>query len=158
MIITMKTQVVLHPRFLDTDIDTHILNMAIDTFTGKCFKDVGYILNIIKIIRKNSNCISRANSDIVFSIEVEVDTLKPVIGLKLLGEVCMVYEGGIFVDIMGKMKVLVPPDNMPNFDYIKKDSVFRLGDENISIGSQVYVILNLVKYEKQQFSGIGKLI
>ena len=65
----------------------------------------------------------------------------------------MIFHHGIFVDIKGKMKVLIPSASMSSYIYNPSDNSFG----PISKGINVSIEIVMIKYEKKQFSCIGKL-
>lgn len=156
MLIPIRQNVSINSKFLDKNINAHLLNKLQTTMVGKCTLEYGYILGINKIIKSGYNSITPANSLVVFDLIYEAEVLKPEIDSELSGTVCMVFQHGIFVDIQGKMKVLVPTTSMPT--YVYKESMFVDDNENeISMGVKLKITIVMIKYDKKEFSCIGKL-
>ena len=156
MIIQIEQKVSIHSKYLDKNVKTHILNKLQTTMIGKCSLDYGYIIKINKIIKLGENSITPANSLVVFDIIYEADILKPEVGQDLYGTVCMVFQDGIFVDIEGKMKVLIPSTSMPS--YVFEKSIFvNNNNDQITVGIKLLITIVMIKYDKNEISCIGKL-
>lgn len=154
---TITQKISIESKYLDSDIETHIFNKLKKNMEGRCTFDDGYIINIKRIVRIDSNKIARANSIVIFDVIYERDVLKPVEGQILNGKVCMVFQHGIFVDIYGKMKVLVPVKYMKGYNYNEDENKFVGKHKNIELGLEISIDIMLTKYEKKEFSCIGKL-
>lgn len=154
---TITQKISIESNYLDSDIQTHIFNKLKKNMEGMCtFKD-GYIISVKRIISIDSNTIARANSVVIFDVTYERDVLKPVKGQMLSGKVCMVFQHGIFVDIYGKMKILVPAKSMSGYDYKADENKFFNKDKVIELGLEICIDIVMTKYEKKEFSCIGKL-
>jgi DNA-directed RNA polymerase subunit E'/Rpb7 len=114
-------------------------------------------MTVEKIIVLGDNIIGRANSFVIFDVTYEATILKPVKGNTMSGNVCMVFQHGIFVDISGKMKVLIPAASMIGYSYCSDDNTFQNNDDVIVQDVEIDIEIVLTKYERKQFSCIGKL-
>lgn len=157
MIQIIKQKVSIDAMYLDKDIEDHILLKLKKTMEGRCTFDNGYIITVNKIINVGSNTIGSANSLIIFDITYEANTLRPEKGVVLSGKVCMVFKHGIFVDICGKMKVLVPSNFIEGYEYQQDSNSFTFLESIIKNDVEVSVDIVDMKYDKKQFSCIGKL-
>ena len=156
MKVQIKQKVSIESKFLDNNVTKHLFDKLQKTMTGKCTLEYGYILKINKIITVGENSITPANSSVVFDLIYEAEVLKPNVGDDLSGTVCMVFKHGIFVDIQGKIKVLIPVSSMESYTFDNSRFVHNNGTE-ISVGINVTITIVMIKYEKKQFSCIGKL-
>lgn len=152
----INQKISIDPKFLDSEIKNHLFNKLQKTMIGKCSLEYGYILKINKIISIEDNLIAPANSLVIFNVIYEADILKPEVGQELVGTVCMIFKHGIFVDIYEKMKILIPSSSMES--YIFKNSCFVSDNTKISVGINVKIKIVMIKYEKKNFSCIGKLM
>jgi DNA-directed RNA polymerase II subunit RPB7 len=157
MIQIIKQKVSIEAMYLDKDIKDHILVKLKKNMEGRCTFDNGYIITVNKIINVGSNTIGSANSLIIFDITYEANTLRPEKGVVLTGKVCMVFKHGIFVDIFGKMKVLVPSNFIEGYEYQQDSNSFTCLKSIIKNDVEVSVDIVDMKYDKKQFSCIGKL-
>ena len=123
--------------------------------TGKCTHRYGYVISIDPGISILGNQIV-ADGHILCDVEFKVQTLKPYIGQKLDGIVCMIFTDGIFVEVH-KMKVLVPSNKITEYTYDSSTGEF-VGDKTISNGQTVRVKLEQIKYDQRGFNCIGVLI
>ena len=69
----------------------------------------------------------------------------------------MIFQEGIFVEVSNKMKVLIRIDKMNGYKYSKTKQIFKKDEESISKGDKIEVIIEMIKYEKQNFNCIGSL-
>jgi DNA-directed RNA polymerase subunit E'/Rpb7 len=157
MLQQIEQKVSIESKYLDSSIKDHILNKLKKTMEGKCTFENGYIIDVKKIIKLGDNKIGCANSLIIFNVTYEACVLKPVKGDILKGCVCMVFQHGIFVDVY-KMKVLIPTTSMLSYIYNKSKNIFESdNDSSIIQGIELTIEIVMIKYEKKQFSCIGKL-
>ena len=157
MLQTIDQRISIESMYLDSNIKEHILNKVKKTMEGKCTFDNGYIINVNKLLKIGDNTIGCANSLVIFNITYEAEVLKPEKGQILHGKVCMVFQHGIFVDVYGKMKVLVPATSMDQYEYQQPENIFTWGKKKIENGVDISVDIVDTKYEKKQFSCIGRL-
>ena len=164
--VQIKQKIPLECKYLDKNINDHMLKILKTRMNGYCNFTHGYIIDVIKIISLGENTISSANSLTVFNVIYEADILKPIVGSILTGDVCMVLQNGdgIMVDICNKMQVLIPASYMKPFVYkidslsfeLKKKCKERLN--SISNGTKIEIVIVASKYEKKNYSCIGKII
>lgn len=158
MIQLITQEVSIESMYLDSDIKDHILDKLKKTMTGKCTLNDGYIIEVKRIVALGENRIGCANSLVIFEVTYEAEIIKPEKGQNMSGKVCMVFQHGIFVDVCGKMKVLVPAASMSTYTYSSDDNSFESPDNTIVHGVEIEIEIVMTKYEKKQFSCIGKLI
>jgi DNA-directed RNA polymerase subunit E'/Rpb7 len=157
MLLQINQKVSLESKYLDGDLETHILNKLCTSTKDKCSFETGYIIDVIKIIKIGENTISSVNTLTVFNITYEAEVLKPTEGLIVSGNVCMIFQHGVFVDIKNKMKVLIPATTIKDFSYNSEKSSFSYMGKNVVQNDDVNIEIVMIKYEKKQFSCIGKL-
>jgi DNA-directed RNA polymerase subunit E'/Rpb7 len=153
MLKNINQKVSIESKYLNSNTENHILDKLKKIMEGKCTLDNGYIIDVKRIINLGDNTIGGANSLVIFDVTYEVEILRPENGQILSGTVCMIFHHGIFVDIKGKMKVLIPSASMSSYIYNPSDNSFG----PISKGINVSIEIVMIKYEKKQFSCIGKL-
>ena len=158
-IITLNRIISLDPQYLDSNFKQHILNKLIDVSINECTKENGYFLKIIKLNKIINNYIS-SDSQIIFNIEYDVETLKPETNKIFEGNVCMVFSGGIFLSIKNKMKVLIHNSCLNDFEYKQSDNNFynKKNKETIKENDILNICISGVKYSKNNFSCFGKLV
>ena len=148
----IKQKVSIEPKYLNSEINEHVLNKLKKNMEGKCTLDNGYIISVKSIIDLGSNTIG-SNTSVIFNLTYEAEILRPDKGHILSGNVCMVFHHGIFVNVCGKMKVLIPATSM-NYDYNQSNNSFG----PMTKGVDVTIEIVMIKYEKKNFSCIGKLL
>ena len=100
-IVTLERKICIDSEYLNNSIKINILKKIKDITNDECSKDIGYFLNIIKLNKIKDNYIS-PNCENVFIVEFQAEILKPDIGKTFKGEVCMIFSGGIFINIQNK--------------------------------------------------------
>lgn len=155
--ITIIKKICLEPAYLDENLKEHLKAKIISNTLNQCSQTYGYITKIYDNIEIIENIISQASSGIFFKVRFTAKALKPEIGSVYQGKICMVFPQGIFVEIMGKMKVLIPSNQMNDFKYNKTTSTFKNKKDTLEQGNTVDVVLTLIKYEKHNFNCIGNL-
>jgi len=155
--VLLKKKVCLKPEFLSKDYKKYLFNEIQNTFKNECTKEIGYILDIIKIKSIKDNYISN-NCEIVLLVEVLVKVLKPEINKIFQDKVCMIFSGGIFLDIKEKFKVLIPQNSLSDYTFNSKTKSFVKDDIQISEGDIIKVKITGFKYNKNNFSCFGELV
>jgi DNA-directed RNA polymerase subunit E'/Rpb7 len=135
----------------------HIYEKLCTDLLNKCDDTYGYILKIYKKIHILGNSVSSATSDVFFHVEFCIKAMKPNKGDEYTGKVCMIFSNGVFVQVEGKMKVLIPSTKLTSYTYNKDTNSFQKKRSSIKVGDELEVVIDLVKYEKQNFSCIGSL-
>lgn len=156
--IIMERRVCIDSEYLYSDLRIHILNKLKENIINECTKDHGYILDIKKLLKIKDNYISNVNCDNIFLVEFLAETLKPEIGKRFDGEVCMVFPGGIFLNIKGKQKVLIPITTLNKYIYDSVNKSCKKDKKIIKEGDTIKVEITGTKYSKQSFSCFGNMV
>jgi DNA-directed RNA polymerase subunit E'/Rpb7 len=157
----LTKRICLEPKFMDSKINEHILSKLKKQVENECSKENGYIISINKIIKILEINISSANSDIICIVKFDALTLKPEIGKKVKGKVCMIFDKGIFIDVNNKLKILIPENVITKLDYVynnSKNIFIKSNDSNIKLDDILKVKITGIKYSKNNFSCFGELI
>lgn len=155
--ITVDKKIFLEPKYLDSKLVSHIYKILQEQMVGKCDQNYGYILKIYESINIIGNVVASASSGAFFNVRFDIKTLKPKIGGVYQGTVCMVFQEGIFVEVANKMKILIRIDKMGEYKYSKSKNLFKKNDKTISKDDTVEILIEMIKYEKQNFNCIGSL-
>jgi DNA-directed RNA polymerase subunit E'/Rpb7 len=155
----------LHPSLLGHGIKGHLLSKARSSYNGECSKDHGYMLEVDKIVRILDNNVTSANSDAMFTVEFQVQVLKPQKGKTYKGAICMVTSSGLFVNVDEKLKVLIPRSELGDYTFqcitvdegATKENIFSFGDIRLKIGVSVMITITNMQYSGGKFSCYGKL-
>jgi len=154
----MERRVCVDNDQLNKNIYSHILTKIKENTVNECTKENGYILDIKKLIRIKDNYISNVNCDTIFLVEFLAETLKPEIGKRFDGQVCMVFPGGIFLNIKGKQKVLIPISTLNKYTYDNVNKILKKDEKIIKEGDLIKVEITGTKYSKQSFSCFGNMV
>lgn len=145
-------RVYLDPKFLDSNIMDHLLKRCSELSVGECTKEHGHILSVSKIIKVLNN------EDTIFTVQFEAETLKPSVGDKLSGKVCMLYKDGIFVQVSDRQKMLIPAITIKGYTYDDSSHTYFNGNKKITEGDIIEAIVTASQYSKQNFSCISSLV
>lgn len=156
--VTLEKRVCIDNDKLNKNIYEHILTKIKESTINDCTKEHGYILDIKKIINIKDNYISNVNCDTIFIVEFLAETLKPEIGKKFDGQVCMIFPGGIFLNIKDKQKVLIPISKLNKYTYDPINKNFKHDKKIIKEGDTINIEITGTKYSKQSFSCFGNMI
>jgi len=156
--VIMERRVCVDNDQLNKNIYSHILTKIKENTVNECTKENGYILDIKKLIRIKDNYISNVNCDTIFLVEFLAETLKPEIGKRFDGQVCMVFPGGIFLNIKGKQKVLIPISTLNKYTYDNVNKILKKDEKIIKEGDLIKVEITGTKYSKQSFSCFGNMV
>lgn len=151
MIVNINKRVYLEPKFLNENIMVHLLDKITEISVGQCTKENGHVLKVNRIVEV------LGNEDTIFNVIFEAETLKPTVGDKFSGTVCMIYKDGIFAQISEKQKMLIPAISIKGYTYDESSQTYLNGKKKIKVGDTIDAIVTASQYSKQNFSCIGCL-
>ena len=156
----IERRICIEAEYLDQNVLDHVLNKIRHTCKNECTKEDGYIIDVNKIVNVKNNYISNVNSDIVFIVAFEAEILKPEVGKQFTDKVCMIFSGGIFINIKDKFKVLIPQSCLDKYTYESTTKMFVHNDNNTSIKEDdiITIVITVMKYSKKNFSCIGNIV
>ena len=162
-IISIQKQIVIPPNIIDLDKKTcynNIENIFIKKYLNYCNKQYGYILEIKKIKKIGELRIDESGY-ITCDIYVNVKRLKPVKGMVLSGVVEEAFTHGLFIKT-DLLQVLIPLYILTKMGFCYKEvddnnQFFQKNNKCIKKGDSVNYIITNIKYEKKNYSCIGKL-
>lgn len=153
--ISIRHKICLTPDMFTSDIYSNLHDKIGKLLNGSCTKKYGYIISTNNDIEIVHNEVSE-NGSIVFDVKFSINALKPKKGLELEGKTCMIFPGGVFVEVQGLMKVLIPQSRLGDMKY--DDGVFRNEKNTISMNQTIKIKIDQIKYEKRSYQIIGDLI
>lgn len=157
--VIIQKRICLEPEFLNSNLKKNIFDRLKKSTVNECSKEYGYILDIVKLIKIKDNYVSNATSEIVFEVMFEIETLKPEIDKVFTGDVCMIFVGGIFLNIKNKIKVLIPITSMKEYKFDQTNKIFIKKDKTvIKQGDVLNVKITGIKYSKKNYSCFGDLV
>lgn len=156
--IILNKKICLEPEYLDNNFESHLLEKLNKVNKNECTKEYGYILNINKIIKIQDNYIAPANSNIIFNLKVEASVLKPEKDVEVEGNVCMIFNNGIFIEVIKNLKVLVLKSSLDGYKFDQQNLEYIKNKKVIRNGTKLKVKISGVKYEKKTFCCFGELI
>ena len=159
MTIIIEKRIVVEHDKLDSGLFNYIFTKINELTLNECTKDHGHILSIIKLIEIKDNYISNVNCDNIFTVVFEAENLKPEIGKVFTGQVCMVFGGGIFLNIKNKQKVLIAQSSLKNYVFDPSTKSFNNNEKKmIKEGDDIDVSITGIKYSKKTFSCFGTMV
>jgi len=158
MSVVIERRVSIDHEYLNKNISDAILQKIREITKDECTKEFGYILNVIKIVKIIDNYISPVNCENIFIVLFEVETLKPENGKIFSGEVCMIFNGGIFLNVKNKQKILIPSTALSKYTFDLANKCFKIGKDIIKEGTVLDIVVTGTKYSKKSFSCFGNLI
>lgn len=154
----IERRICLESKFLDQNIIAHLLSKIQSSTTTDCIKDYGYILDVKRIVKILTHEICRANTDNVFTVQFEAQTLRPEINSIMTGKVCMVYKDGIFITVCDKQKILIPKINLKEYTFDESVPCYKNSEGHIiKNGDEITVVIIAVQYSKKNYSCFGSL-
>ena len=157
--ILLDRRICLDAQYLDANYKDVLLAKMREETGCECTEKYGHITSVKRIVKIVDNYVSNVNCDVIFLVRFEVITLKPEVGDVMVGDVCMVFEGGIFLDIDNRQKVLISADSLGD-DYVYKhhDKEFVMKDHAICIGDRLKFEILGSRYKTNTFSCFGRLV
>lgn len=151
-------RIVLDDQFLDKNINNHILSKLKELAINDCSKEYGYIIDVKRIKKILDNYISNVNSELIFIVLFEAETIKPQIGSIFEDEVYLALKGGIFFEIKNKFKVLIPPSSLSEYSFSQDTKEYVKGLCKIGKGTRCRIKITGVRYMNKNFDCFGEVI
>jgi DNA-directed RNA polymerase subunit E'/Rpb7 len=154
----LKKSIVLDNAMLAPNIESSILEKLKQVVENDCSKDFGYILKVIKLVKILDNYISNVNSELIFIVQFEAETIKPEVGKVYTDTICMVLSGGIFLKIKGKFMVLIPPSVLQDYEFQAEKKIYvSKVDSTVSLktGDVCNVKISGVRYLNKNYDCFG---
>ncbi len=159
-IVAIEKRLCINPSFLGRKLKSQIFNFLKEITKDECTKENGYIIEIIKINRIKNNYISGNNCEIIFEVDINAEVLKPEINKIFTDKVCMIFSGGIFIDVKNKFKVLIPLAYLHNLSFDQEEKHFKNEKTGFIIKENDIIDVKItgIKFSKNNFSCFGELI
>ena len=154
--VDMEKTLCVEPKHLDENIMTHIKEKLATQIVGSCDQNHGYISKVYDDVKIIENIVSSAGPGVFFRVKFTAKAMKPEVGGTYTGKICMIFATGIFAEVDGKIKVLIPSDKLTGYRY-SKSGVYKKGSAVLSVGQDIEFRIDMIRYDKQNFSCIGSL-
>ena len=159
--LVVKKKLSLPSDFLSKDYTKHLFSLAKEKFENECTQENGYIVKVNKLVKIVDNYISSVDCSIMFIVDLQVEVLRPQIGKIFEDYICMVFNGGLFVNISDKIKVLIPSNLLENYRFEPNEKEFihiKNTKLKYSQGDKIKIKINGVKYSQKQFACFGEIV
>ena len=156
----IKKGIVLDNAMLAPNIEHSILEKLKQVVENDCSKDFGYIIKVIKLIKIIDNYISNVNSELIFIVLFEAETIKPAVGKVYTDTITMVLSGGIFLKIKGKFMVLIPPSVLNDYDFQAENKMYVHkvdSTKTLKTGDECSVKISGIRYLNKNYDCFGYL-
>ena len=154
----LQKGIVLDNAMLAPNIEHSILEKLRQVVENDCSKDFGYIIKVINSIKILDNYISNVNSELIFIVQFEAETIKPEVGKVYTDIICMVLSGGIFLKIKGKFMVLIPSSVLQDYEFHpdKKMYVSKVDSTHtLKTGDECSVKISGIRYLNKNYDCFG---
>lgn len=158
-IVTIEKRLCIDPTFLGKNLHRKLFEFLKESTKNECTKENGYVIDIKRIKQIKNNYISGNNCEIIFELDIDAEILKPEINKIFTDKVCMLFSGGVFIDIQNKFKVLIPLSSLYNFIFDQELKLFKNEITSVIIqeNDSVNVKITGIKFAKNNFSCFGEL-
>lgn len=158
----IKKRICLEPEYLDHNYKAYLFKKIKDNIQNECDKEHGYYIDLKRIIKIDDNIIT-SNSQIIFNVEFEAETLLPEKDKEIEGAICMIFPSGVFINVKNKLKILLPISELSSYAYDQKSNSFISKDiksryKSLNKDDNIIIKILDLKYSKKQFSCFGKII
>lgn len=154
----LSTDLVIHPEYFSSELLHSNILEQLKNIEVTCSFQYGYIDQIYRIIDITGTKLLD-NGLCKINIFFEANCFKPEIGKEIDTTVQMIFQHGIFSSFY-ILRFLIPSSQLSEYNFISDISVYehKITKKQIKIGDTIRIqILNL-KFEKDHFSCISKLI
>ena len=118
-----------------------------------CSQEYGYITKFGGIKNIKNNYINRFGNRILFMVEYEIENFKPKEGDVLNAKIEGIFEDGILLSYIDKMRILVPKQNIIDNGFVFENGTYNVGN----IGDNIEIIIDKLRYVKSRFDCIANL-
>jgi hypothetical protein len=166
--VVIKDSVIVEPQYLDHNLHIYLKKKVKDSFIGKCFKEYGYIVDVIKILKSKSR-ITSSDSTIVWDLEFEISSLFPEVGKKyktvsfINTFVFEKFKSSLFNlyeinnnNIVSSIQIFVMNGNKDKDKLSFPDCDCVIDCTNTNSPSEIDVVVECVAYKNGQFYITGK--
>ena len=154
----ISQKVYIKPEHLSHDVEVKILNKLKFSLEDKCTKQYGYIISVNRLVSISDNIISNTSGNIIFEVQCEIEYLKPIIGEHYEAKVIMIFQDGVVVKVQDRFTVFIRSNNMNEYEFDKIAGSYKKGKKEIQVDDDINMEIINIRYEKQNYDGIGKLI
>jgi len=156
MLITRQLR--LDPKFIDENILHKLVELIKSTFEGTSSKDDGIIRRVNYLKRIVSNEISKTTGNIIFTLEIDVELVKPKVGDIFSTTITKIDPKAIFVE-GAVFKAIVSADNILGFEFNKSSSTFynQSTKKHIKLKDVVSVTIIAMRYDNNMFKYVGRI-
>lgn len=120
-----------------------------------CERDVGYILSIDNVvIDGNTICINTGGGK--YKVVYDIDTILPQVSDLFKSCIQLVLPEGVF-SRYHNMPILVSSDYLLDTGWVFENGVFQRGEETLSQGKWVDVVIESFRFENREYQCLGRL-
>ena len=149
MILELKS--ILQPKYLNSEYKRKLLQSYKGDYE-KSSNENGYIVKINNIIDIVSSHINN-NNDIIIVSKCNCSIFKPIPNMEVNCKIDLIHVNGLFMSKYD-IKIMVPKSD----EYIFKSDHILINNKKYIVGNNLDIIIIDVRYYKNIYSCIGKLI
>ena len=149
----IKRKIVIPPHALGANLSSYVA-AAVENMERKlCTRQHGYVLSVIGDVVLSTPIVSNANSEVGIQVAFRAETLLPEVNESLTGRIWKTFPEGVFLEVEGLLKVLVPALTIPGYVH---DDVTPLCDAGpILSNSKITATVSGVRYKCGSFSVVA---
>lgn len=153
MIVTER--VLLQPKYLTNKYNDHITRLLNKKLKKKCKKDIGYILNIVKIISVKQ--VLTNTPDVIFEVACEIETFLPKVNDITDAKVIFCTSQGLTLTAHEVDKIFLPNSNLTGYNF--SNGSFVSESDVIKKGDILKVVLIAVRFNAtKDYTSICRLL
>lgn len=156
----LRKRLVVDNCFLNKNLNSSIFKKLKEVVENDCTKEFGYIIKVTKLVKIVDNYISNVNSELIFVVDFEAETIKPEINNVYEDQIFLVLRGGIFFEISNKFKVLIPPNALTDYTFNTETKTYEKKDSKdfLSKGTKCKIKITGIRYMNKKFDCFGELV
>lgn len=161
-IVKFDTTVSISPREFGRHLRELLYRKIIDMFVGTCWKQHGFIIEILDFSYEHEFMVSRVNHCVQVVCHLEVLSTTPTVGSIYYAVVKNVYPRGVFVSLINIFDTLIPLDLLEKSGYVFSHTPvpsFRNAQTGrwIAVGDMLNVELVNAHYDSKTFNCIARV-
>lgn len=159
----VESYLTLIPSELNHDVGALIRRKMREKWVDKCFREYGYVMDIMNIQPISSIYISRTNQDLIVHVRATIVSIIPKHDQSFSGRVHAIYPEGIFLILMETFYALLPLSVLVDMDYtysVNTNQFVQHGADGytaIDTNKYISVLVTDVHYDNNTFNCICKL-
>lgn len=156
---TILKKISLEPVYLSSNYKEHIIQQIHKNMKGSCFKDYGYIIDVLNNIEVGENIEIVNNGNVIFPVKIPCLCFKPEVDMILTGVIELINKDCIRVkkdDL--NFVISVPFDKCLDYKYNDKTNSYKNKNSELVKGDKIHVKIDYINYTFKNYTCLAQMV